>query len=130
MASLTFKTSTTFKKYVKGKFILRNLAPTENEEICSEFTAIFIGVPSGNLCGGESYKCPFREGTFFFIRGRGDFAGEGHQQNFYKSGRAKPVLFAVGAGSHFHQRNKVLHVASVKVDSLIYVNKHTKSLEN
>ena len=75
VASLTFKTSTTFKKYVKSKFILRNLAPTENEEIFSEFIAIFIGVPSGR----RELQMPVPGRYVFFIRGRGDLAGEGHQ---------------------------------------------------
>ena len=79
MASLTFKTSTTFKKYVKGKFILRNLAPTENEEIFSNLLLFSLGYLAGTSAEERATNALSGKVRFFFIRGRGDFAGEGHQ---------------------------------------------------
>ena len=63
-----------------------------------------------------------REGTFLIGEGGGGGASEGRiiSKLFTNWGRAKPVLFTAGGGSHFFQQGrKLLHVAFIKVDSFI-----------
>ena len=63
--------------------------------------------------------------------GRGLRRGRGGVISKIFTNLGGPNLFCLplGEGHTFIGRTKVLH-ASVKVDSFIYVNKHTKSLEN
>jgi len=58
------------------------------------------------------------------------FRGEGHQYNFYKLGRAKPVLFAAGGGSHFFRRGKNYSMSLLLKSTLLFANKHANFLEN
>ena len=62
-----------------------------------------------------------REGTFLIGGvGRG-FGGEGHYKNFYKLGRAKPVLFTAGGGSHFFQQGKSYSMSVLLKSTILFL---------